>query len=79
MRNTLLRERRKVVMSFDQMPIIPASNVFRAAMVSAERGNRAVKELIESRAIEPTITPTGRWLFTLADGRRVFEKIVNGD
>lgn len=63
-------------MSFDDLPTIPAGNIFRAAMVSGDRGERVLKALADAQAINPTVTPTGRTLLTPIDGRRVYDAIV---
>ena len=63
-------------MNFDELPTIPAGHLFRAAMVSEPRGERAIRELTAAGAIKPMRTPTGRVLLSPADGRRVFDAIV---
>ncbi len=63
-------------MSFEDIPLIPAGNIYRAALVSGDRGERALKELAGVGAIAPTITPTGRTLLSPVDAKRVFEAIV---
>lgn len=62
-------------MSFDELPVIPDGNLYRAAMVSRDCGEREMQRLAAAGAIQPVRTPTGRTLLTPADGRRVFESL----
>jgi hypothetical protein len=63
-------------MNFESIPMILSGNLYRAAHVSATRGDRKLKELAACGAIQPVKTPTGRTLLTPADGRRVYEAIT---
>jgi hypothetical protein len=69
-------EPEKQRMSFDDIPTIPAGNIYRGALVSGDRGERVLKELSDGGVITPVRTPTGRTLLTPADGRRLFEAIT---
>jgi hypothetical protein len=62
--------------NFDQLPLIPDVNIFRAAMVSPETGSREVQKLVARGTIKPFRTPAGRTLLTTADGRRIFESLL---
>ena len=64
-------------MDFQDVPVIPASGLYRAALVSPTRGVRIVDELCNAGRINPVKTPTGRWVFTPRDGEVVFKKLVN--
>lgn len=63
-------------MSFDDLPVILATNIYREARVSKDGGEAVVKRLAEASAIRPVKTPTGRTLLTIADGRRVYDAIT---
>jgi hypothetical protein len=63
-------------MNFDELPLIPAGNVYRAARVSGDCGERKLEALTKSGAIKPVVTPTGRTLLSPRDGKRVFEAIT---
>lgn len=62
-------------MNFDQLPLIPDVNIFRAAMVSPETGSREVRKLVANGVIKPFRTPAGRTLLTTADGRRLCRSV----
>ena len=64
-------------MQFQESHLILASVLFREARVSQTRGNRVVRELVESGCIDPLKTPTGRHIFTPIEGKVVFETLVN--
>lgn len=63
-------------MSFEDLATIPANNIYRAALVSGPRGERVLNELRAAHAIKPVTTPTGRELLTPADGKRLYDAIV---
>jgi hypothetical protein len=63
-------------MSFDEIPTIPTANVYRAAHVSATRGDRELKRLSDEGLVKPMRTPTGRVLLSPADGKTVFETLT---
>jgi hypothetical protein len=63
-------------MSFDEIPTIPAGNVYRAAMVSGDRGERVLRALTDDGTIKPVVTPTGRTLLSPRDGKSVYDAIV---
>jgi hypothetical protein len=62
--------------TFDDVALIPALGVFRAALVSQEAGQRELRRLAEAGAISPTRTPTGRILMTPSDARLVYESLL---
>jgi hypothetical protein len=64
------------VTDFDATPLILTGNLYRAANVSATRGDRALQELVAVGAVRPVRTPTGRVLLSPADGKRVFAAIT---
>ena len=63
-------------MNFQDAPLIPASGLYRAALVSPTRGVRIVDELCGAGRINPVKTPTGRRVFTPRDGEIVFGELV---
>ena len=63
-------------MTFDQIPIIPAGNIYRAAHVSSTRGDRELRRLAAERVINPMKTPTGRVLLTPPDGKAVYDRLI---
>lgn len=65
-------------MSFEEIPTIPTGNVYKAAHVSATRGDRELKRLSDEGLVRPMRTPTGRVLLSPADGKTVYETLVQG-
>lgn len=62
----------------DVIPVINATAVFRAAVVSEGCGRRTLRELAEQGRIHPVRTPTGRTMLSPVDGRLVFDVIREG-
>lgn len=63
-------------MSFDEIPVIPVANIYRAAMVSTTRGDRVLRELYAQQKVTPIKTPTGRIVLSPTDGRTVYEALT---
>ena len=57
---------------FDDLPIVPAGNVFRSALISPERGGRVLEALTKAHEIDPTETGTGRRVLTPRDARVLY-------
>ena len=66
-------------LTFENTPMIATAPLYRAALVSGDRGERVLRELVAAGAVRPVVTPTGRVLLTPTDGKRVFEAIVQGE
>ncbi len=64
---------------FADAPIIPATALYRAAMVSSTRGNRVIKRLRRDGLIAPTETPTNRIQLSPRDGAVVFDALTRKD
>jgi len=64
-------------MKFQDTPVVPASVLYRAALVSPTRGDRIVSELRNTGRVNPIDTPTGRKVFTTSDAEIVFDELVS--
>lgn len=65
-------------MKFQDTAVVPASVLYRAALVSPTRGDRIVSELRNMGRVRPVDTPTGRKIFTPPDAEIVFNELVSG-
>jgi hypothetical protein len=56
-------------MRFDEMPIIPANNIFREFRIGRQAGTTRLLDLAAENRITPVMTPTREILLTPRDGR----------
>jgi murein DD-endopeptidase MepM/ murein hydrolase activator NlpD len=64
-------------MTFHDAPLIPTTNLYREARVSAVHGRTIVRQLREAHQITPITTPTGRELLSPRDGEVVFAALTS--
>jgi hypothetical protein len=65
-------------MDFDDVPSIPANNIYKARRVSSGKGDATVHKLTVQGLIHPTVTPTKRKLLTPPDAKVVFNALSAG-
>ncbi len=64
--------------NFNELALIPHTQVIRAVGVSGPYGNRRLQECIEAGIVKrPRRTPTGRTLLTAPDGESFYEALIS--
>ena len=64
--------------NFNELALIPHTQVIRAVGVSDTYGNRRLQECIEAGIVKrPRLTPTGRTLLTPPDGRSFYQALIS--
>jgi hypothetical protein len=69
------KRREDFMTDFETTALVPDILIYRATLVSQERGQRELRLLTQQGKIRPVRTPTGRTLLSIHDAKRIFESL----